>query len=233
MKTETVQIFIAEDNSKHFTAEECEKQNKIIHKQKKEQKNRELTQKKRKELSDYIRLNAESLDDIKRMMIEFAKGIIIMDKKEIELIRLRAQRAKQENDLKEKREKEKAVKDFLSLITGSCDLNSQIKTQWVNKVFEDFTKPVHINFEFIINSAEFGLTENNIINFKSALSEYLFSLGFAYFRDNYSFREYERQMKEAPRAPLIHYYIEKRSVLKKLFKFPVIYNITVTTVYGK
>lgn len=80
MKTETVKVFIADDGSKHFTETECLNHNKKIKQNEKKRKLKEKEIQKQKDewakrnaASDYIRLNAESLDDIKRMMIEFAK----------------------------------------------------------------------------------------------------------------------------------------------------------------
>lgn len=159
----------------------------------------------------------------------------MLDKKQIELIRLRAQRAKQENDLKEKKDKEKAVKDFLSLITGSCDLNSQIKTQWTDKVFDDFTKPIVIYFKFNINPDEFGITENNFSYFQDALSQYLFSLGFAYYSGNNEFDYYARhkELKKKPVAPYVDGYENDRSIFKKLLKIPASYSLFANTIYGK
>ena len=86
MKTETVKVFIADDGSKHFTETECLNHNKKIKQNEKKRKLKEKEIQKQKDewakrnaASDYIRLNAESLDDIKIMCNKIQPKIICVD----------------------------------------------------------------------------------------------------------------------------------------------------------
>lgn len=155
-----------------------------------------------------------------------------LDKKEIETICKKAETAQRQLKIREQQDATRCINDFLNLIIGSCNLNSQIKTQWTNKVFKDSLKPVSIMFYFDIDSDEFGITKNNFVNFRAALSQYLFSLGFSYYtKHNYSAPFPLNRQKEFP--PSVEGHEIKRNFIKKLFKIPVKYYVWSSTIYGR